>query len=201
MAKTWPFLLGVAVLGAAAGVAIAGRPTPADTFVLDSSATTSTAPAATTTSVASETTSPSTTESAPSTTEVATSVPESSAPASTTTDVTTTDVTSTSIVDATLPRDQVRIVLANGDGRFNLAGSNAARLFEAGYVTIDQTDIGARYELTTLYYREGFEDEAVIVAADLLVPDAVLEPLGDEPITADDDLGDIIVVLGADAVR
>lgn len=199
MAKTWPFLLGVAVIGAAAGVAIAGRPTPADTFVIDSSST-PTAPTttvnATTTSMVSETSEPpTTTEAASSTTGAQTTLPP------TTVATSTTEPTTTSVVDSTLPRDQVRIVLANGDGRFNLAGSNAARLLDAGYVTIDQTDIGARYELTTLYYREGFEDEAAIVAADLLVPDAVIEPLGDEPITADDGLGDIIVVLGADAVR
>ena len=39
------------------------------------------------------------------------------------------------------------------------------------------------------------------LATDLLVPDALLEPLPDQPVTNSDDNGDIVVILGPDAVR
>ena len=95
----------------------------------------------------------------------------------------------------------MRLVVANGDGRFNLAGANGNRLKKAGYVTIDLADVPTGSDPTVLYYRPGFDDEAAIVAADLLVPGALLQPLPDTPITVNDELGDIIVVLGPDALR
>ena len=35
MRRTWPFLIAVGALGGLAGAAIAGRPHPADTFIID----------------------------------------------------------------------------------------------------------------------------------------------------------------------
>ena len=100
-----------------------------------------------------------------------------------------------------VPREQVRVVLANGDGRYNLVGRNVDRLLPLGYVTIDQTDLAGRVDRTIIYYRDGFFVEAVRLAGDLLVPDAVVEPLGTLTITSADDRGDLIAVLGPDAVR
>ena len=90
---------------------------------------------------------------------------------------------------------------ANGDGRFNLAGANGNRLRRAGYVSIDVVDSPSTVSATIVYYRSGFDDEATIVAADLSVPNAILEPLPETAITANDALGDIIIVLGPDALR
>jgi hypothetical protein len=61
---------------------------------------------------------------------------------------------------------------------------------------------------TILYFRPGFDDEAAVVAADLGIPGALRAPLPTgnpttpaTPVTPDDSLGDIIVVLGPDALR
>ena len=35
MRRTWPFLIAVGALGGLVGVAIAGKPHPADTFIID----------------------------------------------------------------------------------------------------------------------------------------------------------------------
>ena len=106
-------------------------------------------------------------------------------------------------VPVLLDRAEVRVVVANGDGRFNLVGINVDRLLPLGYVTIDQTDVSEsrRVDRTVVYYRDGFDDEAFRLAADMLVPAALLEPLGDRTVTNDDANGDLIAVLGPDAVR
>jgi hypothetical protein len=105
-------------------------------------------------------------------------------------------------------RADLRLVIANGDGRFNLATANADRLRAAGYVHIDETDVSTHVAATILYFRPGFDDEAAVVAADLGIPRALRTPLPTgnpatpvTPITPDDSLGDIIVVLGPDALR
>jgi hypothetical protein len=133
----------------------------------------------------------------------ATTVPAATVPAATTTVPPTTSAPGvTAPVDADLlDRSQVRLVLANGDGRYNLVGRNVDRLIPLGYTSIDQTDAPRKVDRTVLYVRPGFEDEAARLAADLLVPGALIEPLPAEPVTINDDLGDIIVVLGPDAVR
>jgi hypothetical protein len=144
-----------------------------------------------------------------------TTVPVASA-ASTTTTTTASPTTTTTLPPAPTPaptaettvapaqpldRSQVRLVLANGDGRYNLVGRNVDRLTPLGYTAIDQTDAPRKVDRTVLYVRPGFDDEAARLAADLLVPGALIEPLPAEPVTINDELGDIIVVLGPDAVR
>ena len=211
MRNRWPISVGIAVVGALAGVAIAGRPTVSDSFLTNAAASTSSGPSS---SVANSSAAASTTSTAE---PVATSeslLPTSTSvlPTSTSTSITPTTVappttapppdTTTTVapVAETLDRAQVRIVLANGDGRFNLVGANKSRLEAAGYISIDQEDV-ASATATILYYRPGFDDEAAIVAADLLVPQALLQPLPDTPVTGSDAAGDVIVVLGPDAVR
>ena len=140
---------------------------------------TATTAAATTTSIASTTTS--TTE-APTTTEAA---------------------TTTTTIAGPLPRDQVRLVLANGDGRFKLASITADRIRPLGYI-IDLGDPLKSVSSTIIYFRPGFDDEAGIVAKDISVPGAIVAALptnSAQAITNADDSGDVIVVLGPDAPR
>jgi hypothetical protein len=208
MRRTWPIPLGVALVGALAGVAIAGQSDPITTFVIDAASETSTtiSPIVTLspTTAVSDTvdivvTAPPDSVDIPTTTAApsATVAPTTTTVAATTTTAVT---TTTAPADQTLDPSQVRLVLANGDGRFNLVGRNAERLNAAGYTQIDQED-AAHVPATVLYYRPGFEDEAAWVAAALTIPDALLQPLTDVPITPNDALGDIIVVLGPDAPR
>jgi len=221
MRSTWPYLAAVVAAGLVAGTWIAGLPRSDAGIVVASGGTidpngegtgsqntvvllpTSSFPPITVTPTTepvrnpvppagTDTTTPPTAPTVP----PATTVPETTVPA------TTAPATTAAPVDADLlDRSQVRLVLANGDGRYNLVGRNVDRLTPLGYTTIDQTDALRSVDRTVLYVRPGFEDEAVRLAADLLVPGALIEPLPAEPVTINDDLGDIIVVLGPDAVR
>ena len=210
MRKSWPFALAVIVVGAFAGLAIAGRPVPSDTFVLDPSIT---VPLETTpSSVISSTTSvgeppistTSTTVAATTTSTVSesTSVAPTTVAATTTAAPTTTDAPTTTIAGP-LPRNKVRLVLANGDGRFKLASVTAGRIRSLGYI-INLGDVLTLVDATVVYYRPGFDDEAAIAANDIGVPDAIIVAFpknSSQPITNSDDGGDIIVVLGPDAPR
>jgi len=200
MRKSWPFVIAVIVVGGLAGVAIAGRPKPADTFVLDPNQTvvteppTSTSPPTSTTVAEAATT---TTAEATTTTVVA----ETTTVAPSTTEVpTTTAQPTTTVIAGPLPRDQVRLVIANGDGRFRLASITADRMRPLGYI-VNVGDIPTLVDATIIYYRPGFDDEAAIVAVDDEVPDAILAPLPDKPVTNADSQGDVILVLGPDAPR
>ncbi len=220
--------MAVAVAGMIAGAAIAGLPDDDESLELSAVTTTtttladvdiaSTQPATTavvdTTVV--DTTVVTTTVAAsspvvpePSTT-VASTTPASTTSASTTsasttsastTPASTSPATNTTLVDQLLERVDVSIVLANGDGRFNLVGRNADRLLALGYVEIDQTDVGDRPPATIIYYRPGFDDEAERLAGDLQTPNATITALPDTPVTGNDAAGELVVVLGPDALR
>ena len=220
--------MAVAVAGMIAGAAIAGLPDDDESLELSAVTTTtttladvdiaSTQPATTavvdTTVV--DTTVVTTTVAAsspvvpePSTT-VASTTPASTTSASTTsasttsastTSASTSPATNTTLVDQLLERVEVSIVLANGDGRFNLVGRNADRLLALGYVEIDQTDVGDRPPATIIYYRPGFDDEAERLAGDLQTPNATITALPDTPVTGNDAAGELVVVLGPDALR
>jgi LytR cell envelope-related transcriptional attenuator len=207
MRKSWPFAVAVIAVGGLAGVAIAGRPVPSDPFVLDPSITapipdptpstlfpsTTTEPKETTTTVEATTTTAAST-----TTSVATSAPTTTVVATTTTAPAT-----TTTIGGAVPRNQVRLVLANGDGRFRLASVTAERIEPLGYIT-DLGDVINTVAATIVYYRPGFDEEAEIVAKDLGVPNAVIAALptnASQAVTNSDDRGDVIVVLGPDAPR
>lgn len=216
MRNRWPVSVGIAVVGVLAGFAIAGRPTVSDSFLTNAATSTSSGPSSSVANSPVATSTPATfdtvvtSDSLMTTTTDALPAPTTPPAASTTTAVptSTASTTTASPPETTVPspsaetvdRSAVRIVLANGDGRFNLVGANKSRLEAAGYVSIDQEDV-ASATATILYYRPGFDDEAAIVAADLLVPQALLQPLPDTPVTDSDAAGDIIVILGPDAVR
>jgi hypothetical protein len=211
MSRSWPFAVAVIVVGGLAGVAIAGRPVPRDSFVLDPSVvvaastsstsvaafTPSTPAPATPTTIAAATTAPASTSAAP------TIAPSSEAP---TTTVATAEAPTSTPIPATpgpLPRTQVRLVIANGDGRFGLASVTADRIRSLGYI-IDLGDAVRPVDATVVYYRPGFDDEAAYAAIDIGVPDAIIFALPtntSQPITNSDDRGDIIIVLGPDAPR
>ena len=203
MRKSWLFALAVIVVGGLAGVAIAGRPERADPFVLDPNITapiaassTSETGATTTTIGATATTTTTTTAAATTTSSAATTTTTTEAPATTEAELTTT-------IAGPLPRDQVRLVIANGDGRFKLATTTADRIRPLGYI-IDFGDSLQPVSATIIYYRPGFDDEAAIVANDISVPGAILAALptsSAQAITSSDGNGDVIVVLGPDAPR
>lgn len=191
MRRSWPFALVVVAVGGLAGLAIAGRPVPGDPFKLQPTGTDAEAPEETsTTSIAATT---------PVVDAATTTVVASAGPVP----PTTSPAAATTTIAGTLPRDQVRLVIANGDGRFRLGSITADRLAPLGY-PIDRSDALRTAAATVLYYRPGFDDEAKIVATDLGVPDAIVTALPtnlSQPITNSDSTGDVIVVLGPDAPR
>ena len=206
MRKSWPFALVVIVVGGLAGLAIAGRPVPSDPFVLDPGI--SVAESAPSTSVGTSATSTSepvvaTTIAVPTSVPVSTSVAPTTAAPTTTEPPTTTAAPTTTVPGGPLPRNQVRLVIANGDGRFQLASGTADRIRSLGYI-IDLGDTPTLVDATTIYYRPGFDDEAVHAAADIGVPDAIIlaYPVNaSQPITDSDARGDLVIVLGPDAPR
>lgn len=93
-------------------------------------------------------------------------------------------------------------MVANGDGRFNLVTRNANRLRDAGYTLIRGADVVPDDDdPTVIFYRPGFEEEAARAGADVGVPAAATAPLPNAPVTVDDEFGDLIIVLGTDALR
>jgi hypothetical protein len=206
MLKTWLFALAVVVVGGLAGVAIAGRPEPVDPFVLDPNITVRIESSTTSEAVSTTTTGGTTTASTASTTPPTAAPTTTAIPATTTstTDAsTTTEAATTTTIAGPLPRDQVRLLLANGDGRFKLASTTADRIRPLGYI-IDLGDALETVNATIIYYRPGFDDEAVVVANDIRVPAAIIAALptnSAQAITNSDDLGDVVVVLGPDAPR
>ena len=199
MRKSWPFALAVIVVGGLAGVAIAGRPVPSDSFVLDPSITIADS---TSTSVVPSTTS--TADPVVTTTIVATtSVPTPTSIAPTSAPTTTAARRPPRPFSAPCRANQVRLVIANGDGRFRLASTTADRIRSLGYI-IDLGDSLSPVDATVIYYRPDFDDEAAYAAVDIGVPDAIIIALptnASQPITDSDSRGDVIVVLGPDAPR
>ena len=168
------------------------------TTVASVGASTTTAPISSTTAPAAPTTAPPPPQ-PPRTTVVSTTTTSttSTLPAPTTTAATTTTAPPAGLVD----RIEVRLVVANGDGRFNLATANANRLRAAGYTQIDEADVASDDDPTVIFYRPGFEEEAARVGGDLGIPAATTTPLPNVPVTVNDELGDLIIVLGTDALR
>ena len=193
--RVWPFLLILCVVGVAAGVSISGRPVASDPFRVNAGAIT--------TPVVS--TDPVSTDPAPTTPAPTTVVVEPTSSPSTTSTTTTTSppatLRPTTSPTTTVPaRDRalVRVVVANGSARAGVARELAAAIRPLGYESMFATTATATRSVTTVYYREGFAPEARQLAADLGVPDAVIEPLADRELSNNDVAGDVIAVLGVD---
>jgi hypothetical protein len=202
---SWPYVVGVAVLGIGLGTLIAGVPESADLVPYrvpadgpDATVPVQGIPIDTMPAEIGTTAPPAT---APDTSAPDTSAPGTTSAPATTVAVTTTGPSTTTAVTEAPVRDRadVRLVVANGDGRFNLVGANVTRLRALGYVTIDETDVNVRPPSTIIYVRPGFEREADVLAQDLKTPGAVITDLPDTPVTVNDELGDLVVVLGPDA--
>lgn len=231
MRAKWPVYVAVGAISVLAGTLIAGLPggdtsisdvalvettvpqagTTLASVVSEPPVPTTAAPAPDTTAEVSPTTTlaPATTASATTVAPTTVAPTTTAAPATTTASTTTAAPTSTAAPTTTSAggtagldeRVDVSIVLANGDGRFNLVGRNRDRLLKLGYFIIDQQDVSDRPPATIIYYRPGFEDEAERLAGDLQTPNAEITELPDTPVTVNDTAGELVVVLGPDAIR
>lgn len=175
MKRSWLPLISVLVLGALAGVAIAGRPSSVDTMVITPvpatvvAATTEATATAATTTVAS--------------------------PTSTSTSVKAAPSTSAAI---SVDRSSFRVVAANATSTIGLAGRTAVRLTVLGYTRVTPTDALNPAITSTIFYRIGFAAAASQLAADLALPVGAVTPLTDQPVSNADADGDLILVVGDD---
>ena len=168
MKRSWVTLAATVLIGLLAGVALAGRPGSADQTVIPAT----TGATSTTEAVVATTTTAATTTEAPTTTE----------PATTTT---------------ALDPAAVRVLAVNGTRQGGIATRTADRLKAAGFTQSAPTDSIDPVEVTAVYYREGFQAAASLVAISLGLDPAGVVPYG-QPISAIDDAGDIVVAIGSD---
>ena len=201
MRRSWPLVVGLAIVGSISGVLIAGRADHVDTVAtgrlvtdLDTEPIT-VAPAIvgpitvgsiTVGPVADPTVADPTTTIVQSSPVVPTAAPGSSAAGG----------------PATADRSTLRVVIADAADRTGPAERTASRLANLGYGDIRVGTATSPVEFTVVYFRSGFNRAAVTVAQDLNADDPALEELladSADPLTDADDSADVIVLLGADA--
>ncbi|CAN5449039.1 hypothetical protein BH10ACT2_BH10ACT2_21050 [soil metagenome] len=112
----------------------------------------------------------------------------------------TTSTTTVANSDSTqdLDRASVRVIVANGTDAAGVAADTALKLEAAGFANCEPVDALDVIATTNVYYRSGFKDAALAVAAELELDDLVVRPLSDELVSASDEGGDVIVALGTD---
>jgi len=209
MRRPWLAYLLTALAACGVGVAIAGLPDglPGD----DPVATVDVVAVTVITAAPPSTASPSTTvlasTVAPSTTGApATTVPSTTTTTTTTTTSTTTTITTTTTVVApdtttstTVPPSpaDARVAVANGAGVPGIAGDAAELLADAGFDDVTATD-AEPVDVTTVYYADGFEAIADLVAVELFIDPDAQAPMSDLPELATDEEFAVVAVLGAD---
>ena len=196
MRRSWPLVVGLAIVGSISGVLIAGRADPVDTVAtgrlvtdLDTEPITVAPAIVGPITVGSITVGPvadPTTTIVQSSPVVPTAAPGSSAAGGPT----------------TADRSTLRVVIADAADRTGPAERTASRLANLGYGDIRVGTATSPVEFTVVYFRSGFNRAAVTVAQDLNADDPALEELladSADPLTDADDSADVIVLLGADA--
>ena len=193
MKPTVTISLAVGLLAIGAGIAIAGLPDkpPGDALIITATPNGTTT---TTLSVVVDTVSP-----LPTTTTTSTTTTE---PPRTTDPIdsnTTTTTTTTSPADRPLaPREELRIVTANGAGADGIAETTATGLEALGYVDVEATTAPAVADRSVVYHIANLTAEASRLAADLGWPVDTLAPIEAAPAITVSEQADIIVLIGLD---
>lgn len=90
-----------------------------------------------------------------------------------------------------------QVAVLNGKGTPGLAGETMQKITDAGYAEGFVGNVSGGADTTGIYYREGFQAEAVALASLFGQPESIVEALSTPfPGTTEDDV--VIVVLGAD---
>lgn len=98
------------------------------------------------------------------------------------------------------PNNEIHYVVLNGSGAGGRAGRVSSQLSALGFVPSDPSNVpGGQVDDSHIYYEEGWQAEAQVIAKALGVTDELLSPL---PAPFSFDMGDahIMVVLGKDGV-
>ena len=113
----------------------------------------------------------------------------------------TDDTTSTTAAAVTTPPGQVPTIVLNDSGVTGAAGRYSEALAAAGYQLTspegETSTLPGDRPLTQVLYGEGFEEEAVLVAAAIGAPESEVQPLG-TTVPGPTGGASVIVVLGTD---
>jgi hypothetical protein len=173
----WPLLIGALIIGALAGVALAGRPETLPSVVIPASTV------------------------AESTTTAPVAVASTSLPAATSTVAeSTTSTSSSAATSTTAATDATRtagVVVVNGSGRAGQASRAADVLLAAGWPPVVTDDARNPLATSRVMAKPGFEEAAKLAADDLGLT-VQIEPYANSIATIDDATGDVMVFLGSD---
>lgn len=110
------------------------------------------------------------------------------------------DATSTTTTLAPRPPAEVKVLVANGSGVAGAAGRVRDQLAAKNYNVLAATDATSSASASVVYFNEGFETEATVLASELATPPAV-QPMPPEPPVTDLRGADVLVVLAADLAQ
>jgi hypothetical protein len=174
----WLAYVGVTLLGALVGVAIAGVPSGGNDGVSQISSAADTAPVVETSQPDVEVAATTTTVTVPPTTTAETTTTTTVAPTTSTTNV----ITTTSSTTTTVPlpeRGDMVVVAVNGANVAGLAGRTTDLLVGLGYTQNRSTDGTIIAETTVIYFADDRIAEAERLAADIGLDDPLLRPVDD----------------------
>jgi hypothetical protein len=174
MRSNWWVYTVVAAVAAVAGLAIAGLPDSAstDATIAAPEVTTSVVPDATTT-LMSTTTMTATTTTVPPTTQPPATPPPTTVPPTTQPPATP--------PPTTVPPTAVYVVVANGGDAAGIAGDVVADLGELAYERAFKTDGLDTADRTIVYFEDGYQGEALRLAADVGLAADAIAPLDEAP--------------------
>lgn len=129
--------------------------------------------------------------------------------ATTSTTTTTTPPSTITTVPANEPKPpaEVSVLVANGTGERGVAGAVSDKVNSRGYIALDAANAAAPTTESVIFYREGFDGNAVAIAeiigttADLVLPEPADGTIGVAQNAIDDGRlaqANVIVILGSD---
>lgn len=93
---------------------------------------------------------------------------------------------------------EVSVIVLNGSGQTGAAGTNSSTVGEAGFTMLTPGNAPANIDSTTVYYADGFEGDAIIVAQLLGKGTDSVKPIAEGSLGGAEGDADVVVVLGAD---
>lgn len=112
----------------------------------------------------------------------------------------TTDATTDTTVAVRAPAE-VSVVVLNGTSVNGAAGKYSTALGSAGYQMLEPGDAPTKIPATQVYFTEGFEQEAIAVAAAIQAPGTVTPALLPTPPPGEVEGANVVVVIGADVAN
>ena len=111
-------------------------------------------------------------------------------------DDTSSSTTSTTV--ALRPPAEVKVLIANGSDVDGAAGAQTDALEALGYVTADPTNTSEKVQATVVYFTDGYQPEAEILAEAIGAAPTGVKPLPTPAPVDDLQLSNILVVVGPD---